>query len=1564
MSLSLVVAGVCGSLFAAVRPSALFSDHAVLRRSSDTPVFGLAAPGEAVDVALGTVRAHGVAGKDGKWLVRLDLRAVGPGPFELTINGKTFKDVLVGEVWLCSGQSNMAFAERDADDIEIEGSLTNRQLRCFTVGCWVRAKPVDSVEGRWTVVRPENTPDMSAVGYHFAKYLQEGLKRPVGFVVAAAGAATIEAWCDPETMSVDPRGKAELDRQIAFMDGYRQYEERCDAERRSWEKSCGRLDRPHGSVPADGWKSLETDKAERFTHPAGAIWFKRDVAATPGKALVFARRRFIEQQWRFDMSSVEVYWNGRPLARHFSSDPIDKNTEYFDISPEAVRTTNSLVVRVFNAESIPNVLYGFILDRRKLPYDGWSLAEDFALPPLTEKEAKAMPPAQLFCLSQHYPAGLFNAKIAGLVPMGLSGVIWYQGESNACRAEAYEDLFRSLILSWRRLFGRDDLPFVWCQLASYMAKASDPKGECTEWAQLRESQDRVLALPMTGQAVLIDVGEAWDIHPRDKRTPGSRLAVWALSRVYGRADIPCHGPRFDGVETRGSALFVRLRDVAGGLVAHDLGTNYISCSAQKRMGTLKRNSPKAQVEGFSIAGADGVWHWADEATIGGDGVLVSSKAVPQPRAVRYGWSSNPMVNLYNTDGFPAVPFGTRKAPLKVLMLGNSFSLSCMTYLPEVARSCGCELDLASLYDGGCSFEGHWNHFQALTTNRTSRPYRYSRNVCGRAINYDGQDAKKCAYYTNAVDVLKSEKWDIVTVQQASWLAGRMETYLPFADKVIAKIRELAPDAEIVVQETWAYSDHTKGQPGLVSRVDDYRKLRRTYGDFAAARNLRLIPMGSAVQLFRERLPVVNTETSFGGDLMGQGEFSKDDRGRWFPTGDCVHLNSDGEYFQALVWTGFLFDADVTKCAFVPAGMPSVRAQSMQRIVREALSGEVPKCLSEGHVTSALWPGDAQSELKAQPSSTMTVRRGLAEVATGTEYPWPGVRLDFKGMRDLSSYGTIVVGVTNMADRALKLQLSVKGKNLQGRSPEGELQLMPQAAGQLVVILNPMPWKLDGPMDFVGMNGFPQADDGSGHLFDIAKTTSLHLFRVGKAEPAHFGITEISVGGTPAGRQKVLDAKTFLPFVDRFGQFSHDDWPGKVHDESDLERSRRAETTWLAAHPESPIPDVDRFGGWAGGPQLKATGFFRTEKVNGKWWFVDPDGHLFFSHGVDHLWPGECITAIGFRERYFEWIPAKDDPAFGCFWHVQRNRAAHGFYSQEGHYPYSTFDFGGANMVRKYGEGWRKLSADLTHRRLRAWGLNTIGNWSQPEVYNLRRTPYTLRTGTWGTPRRAGSKGWWGPLPDPFNPEFERIFRARVRESALVMGNDPWCLGVFVDNELSWDNLPDVVEVAEKYFSVVSSVLHEELPNHLYLGCRIAWGSDAVYRAAARYCDVVSVNMYDRRPMRDLPKGCVDKPMINGEFHCGALDRGMFHTGLIATGSQRERAQCYRDFVNGCLDHPRMIGTHWFQWCDQALTGRDDGENYQIGFVTVTDAPYPELVEAARDVATGMYWRRFGKEELR
>ena len=671
--------------------------------------------------------------------------------------------------------------------------------------------------------------------------------------------------------------------------------------------------------------------------------------------------------------------------------------------------------------------------------------------------------------------------------------------------------------------------------------------------------------------------------------------------------------------------------------------------------------------------------------------------------------------------------------------------------------------------------------------------------------------------------------------------------------------------------------------------------------------------------------------------------------------------------------------------------------------------------------TVLWPSD-ETELRAQTDSSIAaLPDGAMGVETGVEYSWPGVRMDFlAGKRDLSAFGEVAISVSNTADRAEKVQLSVKGETLQGQTPGGSITLAPHEAGVLRVNLKNMPWALDAPLELVGMRGFPKAP-GHGSTFDLRHVTSFHIFLQQDREPGGFAVSRVAASGSGA-KQTILPAATFLPFVDKYGQFMHDDWPGKIHDDADLFAARDAEAAWLAEHADGPIPDADPYGGWAGGPQLEATGFFRTEKVDGKWWLVDPDGHLFFSHGVDCVGTSS-MTGIGFRENYFSWVPAKDDPQFGAFWSVRTTPEAHGFYKEPAHVPYDRFDFAKANALRKYGPDWEKQCQECAHTRMRAWGLNTIAAWSSVAIRELRRTPYTAKFNTRG-PVIEGSTGWWGKLRDPFAPEFASNVCASAAEEAALSGDDPWCVGWFVDNELSWGsddreigravmrspaaqpakaaardlleakygsaekldaawgthygswdgflaatNAPDETlcgpdlaaihrAVVAQYFKTVRDAIKAVAPNRLYMGCRIAWGRDVIYEESARYCDIVSVNIYARQPARDLPKGADDKPMIIGEFHFGALDRGLFHTGLVATRDQAERAECYRAYVGACLDHPRYVGTHWFQWMDQPLTGRGDSENYQIGFVTVTDTPHPELVQAARDVAATMYQRRY------
>ena len=674
----------------------------------------------------------------------------------------------------------------------------------------------------------------------------------------------------------------------------------------------------------------------------------------------------------------------------------------------------------------------------------------------------------------------------------------------------------------------------------------------------------------------------------------------------------------------------------------------------------------------------------------------------------------------------------------------------------------------------------------------------------------------------------------------------------------------------------------------------------------------------------------------------------------------------------------------------------------------------------GAETLTLWPSDICAP-KANAGATVTVTDARRIAVTATpDSKWPGVAVNFaNGPYDLSRFGKLTLKLRNADTRPLTLRLSVKDQKHTEGGPGGSLALAPGETGEMTSFLRTMPWVLDKPLELVGMNGFPRAQGGDGGGFDSAKALSLHVFIPQSdlgGKPAQYEV--LGVEAESAAAVATLAADTFLPFVDMFGQFRHADWPGKIHSEEELRKAKADEAAWLKA--AAPIPGLNQWGGWAKGPQLKATGHFRTEKVNGKWWLVDPDGRLFFSHGIDCV-RTEAGTGVQLREKYFEWLPEDGSPFakfYGTDWW-----APHNFY--KGKTPFKTFDFARANMLRKYGDDWYQTFTELSHTRIRAWGLNTIGNWSDSNVIRLRRTPYTATFGV-SSQRIEGSEGYWGKFCDPYSPEFTKALQDQMdKQKQQKTTDDPWCIGYFVDNEISWGNgdtslaeaalasppaqpckiafkdwlaakygtpeklnaawqtqhdswdallqataLPDKkraaadltafhTQIAETYFRTIRDGIRAAAPGKLYLGCRIAWGAPSVYRASAKYCDVVSVNIYSRQAAdRDLPDGADDKPMINGEFHFGALDRGMFHTGLVSTSSQAERADAYKRFVISCLKHPRFVGTHWFQWRDQALTGRGDGENYQIGFLTVTDQPQPEIIEAAREVARTMYDVRY------
>lgn len=634
--------------------------------------------------------------------------------------------------------------------------------------------------------------------------------------------------------------------------------------------------------------------------------------------------------------------------------------------------------------------------------------------------------------------------------------------------------------------------------------------------------------------------------------------------------------------------------------------------------------------------------------------------------------------------------------------------------------------------------------------------------------------------------------------------------------------------------------------------------------------------------------------------------------------------------------------------------------------------------------------------------------GFAHEARFGVADWPNVKFTAPdGVWDWSARAGVAVSLFNPADKALDVHLRVDNAGADGLAHCNNASGTVPAHGRLVLRCTMNTGESDL---FWGMRGLPGHGPGTGPKLDPARITAFQVFLSRPAEP-HALLFErawlYGKGGAP-------EAKAPLPFIDTFGQYIHEDWPGKLRAESELTERRDAEAGVLAEAPA--LPGRDRFGGWADGPKREATGWFRTEQVDGRWWLVTPDGTLFLSLGVDCVNLGEH-TFIDGRDGWFAWLPGEQDTAYEPFLSFRENVHSHADrIGGRGR----TFCFYGANLLRKYGDAWLKSWRDTSYRRLCAWGFNTLGNWCQGDVLANSPMPFTASTGVYGVREIAGAAGYWSKMKDVYAPEFEAQAEKAFAGLGDAYANNPLCIGFFSDNELSWEGFAkgtlespvdqparvalitqltekhgDIVALnaawgtsaadwaglrtpnplpaaaaadldafmyrfARRYFEVIRAACRKAAPHQLYLGCRFAGAAPApVTRACAEVCDVMSYNLYQTEIARDRFRE-YDRPIIIGEFHFGALDRGMFHTGLVPTENQAERAACYARYVRSVIEHPRFVGCHWFQYVDEPNTGRClDGENYNIGFVDVTDTPYPELVSAARAVHAEAYTRRAG-----
>jgi sialate O-acetylesterase len=632
-------------LLAQVKLARLFSDHVVLQRQKPIPVWGWAKPGEKVRITLASQTLQTKADTSGKWLVKfLPMEAGGPYQLEVTAKSGSAKatDVLIGEVWLCSGQSNMGWTVSQSNNyVEEKKNADFPQIRHFRVEHEISLKnEKDLSHGEWKLAKAETIGEFTAIGFFFARELYQKLGIPVGILHSSWGGSQIEGWISKEAMMTHPELKlnaqklpntwAEADeiidrrlRKQVFGDAA--FNPTAEDEKKYPETNFANLKGIKSNDPVGqlDWKGLMGFR--------GQVYFARQVDV-PGD---MAEKPTVLSLAEND-GPVQVFINGKLV-----SDDVVKGPRKLTIPARTWKAgNNQLMLKLGNM--VQNSWFGPGLMGKSadlyLEESGQkiNLATNWLLiPSFGTKHGYAQ-------LMNNLATIIYNAMIVPLVPFGIRGTLWYQGEGNTGRAYQYRDAFPLLINNWRTVWGEpgkpDDFSFYWVQLSSYGGDASSNKG--SGWAELREAQNRALSLPKTGMAVTTDIGNPNDVHPTNKQDVAHRLAVHALKLDYGQ-ELPYGSPLYDQVRIEGNKAVVSFKFAETGLTVKD------------KYGYLK---------GFEIAGPDKVFYYA-QAEVNGNTVVVSHPKVPNPAAVRYAWTDAPEdANLYNADGFPASPFRTDNWP--------------------------------------------------------------------------------------------------------------------------------------------------------------------------------------------------------------------------------------------------------------------------------------------------------------------------------------------------------------------------------------------------------------------------------------------------------------------------------------------------------------------------------------------------------------------------------------------------------------------------------------------------------------------------------------------------------------------------------------------------------------------------------------------------------------------------------------------------------------------------------------------------------------------------------------
>jgi sialate O-acetylesterase len=636
--LSVISLLFCIDALAQVKLPRIFNDDMVLQRDRTIPVWGWAKAKEKITVQFNQQSKAVVAAKDGKWRIDLDAEPAG-GPYTLQVKGTNsinIKNVLVGDVWICSGQSNMEMP------IGAWGFINNYQeeiknadyplIRQFLVPKTTSASPLaDLTGGNWQACSPSTAAGFSATAYFFARDLYKQLNIPIGLINTSWGGTHVETWTSKEAFENSP----EFSEMIAGMKSISIEElikERDVIKAKNLRKFQG--DTPPTADEIDAWKnsSFDDSKWMKIKAPGmwenqqledfdGVVWYRKTIdipSSAVGKPATLSLAMIDDADVTYINGQQVGATNGYNLDRRYAV-------------PAGVLKTgkNVIAIRVDDTGGGGGIYGDSAAVKLTIGELELSLAGEWAI------QVESGAPVSTSIGPNSFPTLLFNGMINPLLPFAIKGAIWYQGETNAGRAYQYRKAFPLMINDWRKQWKQGDFPFYFVQLASWNANnGNSQKG--SDWAELREAQSMTLSLPNTGMAVTTDIGDAKDIHPKNKQDVGKRLASIALNKTYGKANV-YSGPVYQSHRQEGNKIIITFNNIGSGLNAKD------------KYGYLR---------GFEVAGADKIFYYA-KAFIEADKVVVYSESVGLPVAVRFGWADDAGENnLFNKEGFPAAPFRT------------------------------------------------------------------------------------------------------------------------------------------------------------------------------------------------------------------------------------------------------------------------------------------------------------------------------------------------------------------------------------------------------------------------------------------------------------------------------------------------------------------------------------------------------------------------------------------------------------------------------------------------------------------------------------------------------------------------------------------------------------------------------------------------------------------------------------------------------------------------------------------------------------------------------------------